>query len=144
MFVGSYGLLEDKNKFPRFVSVLWLKKAFEVTCVNGVLCAVFKTSAGSLWKNRSEQRNLVSQKWVLSFSTLIKFDNYWIRLSMIRRIMEIKEGFIRPRWITPSEIQSIILQIIRNYGLILRRPRSMAVRSLLSINLGRLRIKSLA
>ena len=58
--------------------------------------------------------------------------------------MEIKEGFIRPQWITPSEIQSKILQIVRNSGLILRRPRSMAALSLLSIDLGRLRIKNLA
>ena len=58
--------------------------------------------------------------------------------------MEIKEGFIRPQWITPSEIQSKILQIVRNSGLILRRPRSMAALSLLSIDLGRLRIKNFA
>ena len=63
---------------------------------------------------------------------------------MIGRIMAIKESFIRPRWTTPSKIQSIILQIIRKPDLILRRSKSMAAPSLLSIDLGRLRIKSLA
>ena len=67
-----------------------------------------------------------------------------MRLSMIWKIMEIKEGFIRSRRITPSVIQSIILQIVRNSGLILRSPKSMAAPSLLSIDLGRLRIKNLA
>ena len=43
------------------LSVLRLKKAFEVTCVRGVLCAVFKTSVVSeigqsngVWFRRNE------------------------------------------------------------------------------------------
>ena len=43
------------------------------------------------------------------------FSNYWMRLSRIWRILQIKEGVIhrglRPRWITPSEICRI-LQIL--------------------------------
>ena len=41
------------------------------------------------------------------------FSNYWMRLSRIWRILQIKEGVIhwgrRPRWITPSEICRILL-----------------------------------
>ena len=48
------------------------------------------------------------------------FGNYWIRLSRIWRILQIKEGVIhrglRPRWITPSEICRILH--------ILRKPNS--------------------
>ena len=44
------------------------------------------------------------------------FSNYWMRLSRIWRILQIKEGVIhrgrRPRWITPSEICRI-LHILR-------------------------------
>ena len=40
------------------------------------------------------------------------FSNYWMRLSRIWRILQIKEGVIhrgrRPRWITPSEICRIL------------------------------------
>ena len=46
--------------------------------------------------------------------------NYWMRLSRIWRILQIKEGVIhrgrRPRWITPSEICRILH--------ILRKPNS--------------------
>ena len=46
--------------------------------------------------------------------------NYWMRLSRIWRILQIKEGVInrgqRPRWITPSEIWEILH--------ILRKPNS--------------------
>ena len=45
-----------------------------------------------------------------------KFSNYWMRLSRIWRILQIKEGVIhrgpRPRWITPSKICRI-LHILR-------------------------------
>ena len=48
------------------------------------------------------------------------FSNYWMRPSTIWRILQIKEGVIhrgrRPRWITPSEISSILH--------ILRKPNS--------------------
>ena len=51
--------------------------------------------------------------------TLI-FSNYWMRLSRIWRILQIKEGVIhrgrRPRWVTPSEICRILH--------ILRKPNS--------------------
>ena len=48
------------------------------------------------------------------------FSSYWMRLSRIWRILQIKEGVIhrgwRPRWITPSEICRILH--------ILRKPNS--------------------
>ena len=48
------------------------------------------------------------------------FSNYWMRLSRIWRILQIKEGVInrgrRPRWIAPSEICRILH--------ILRKPNS--------------------
>ena len=50
----------------------------------------------------------------------ITFSNYWLRLSRIWRILQIKEGIIHrgrsPRWITPSEICRILH--------ILRKPNS--------------------
>ena len=50
------------------------------------------------------------------------FSNYWMRLSRIWRILQIKEGVIRrgwkPRWITPSEICKI-LHILRKQNLII-------------------------
>ena len=40
------------------------------------------------------------------------FSNYWMRLSRIWRILQIKEGVIHrgrtPRWVTPSEINRIL------------------------------------
>ena len=45
-----------------------------------------------------------------AFHLHIYFNNYWMRLSILRRIMKIEEGVARQ--ITPSEI-SIILQMIR-------------------------------
>ena len=51
----------------------------------------------------------------------VVFSNYWMRLSRIWRILQIKVGVIhrgrRPRWITPSEICRILH--------ILRKPNSM-------------------
>ena len=52
--------------------------------------------------------------------TMLIFSNYWMRLSRIWRILQIKEGVIhrgrRPRWITLSEICRILH--------ILRKPNS--------------------
>ena len=56
--------------------------------------------------------------------------NYWMRLSRIWRILQIKEGVIhrcqRPRWITPSEICRILH--------ILRKPNSITANSTLKSN----------
>ena len=50
-------------------------------------------------------------------ATPLRISNYWMRLSRIWRILQIKEGVIhrgrRPRWITSSEICRI-LHILRN------------------------------
>ena len=62
---------------------------------------------------------LLTRDWIWLHPDLL-FSNYWMRLSRIRRILQIKEGVIhrgrRPRWITPSEICRILH--------ILRKPNS--------------------
>ena len=64
---------------------------------------------------------LLSLKWSVITVTvsLLTISNYWMRLSRIWRILQIKEGVIhrgrRPRWITRSEICRIItLLFIQN------------------------------
>ena len=59
--------------------------------------------------NLSDKFNLERLSYLGSFVTrCLKISNYWMRLSRIWRILQIKEGVIhrdrRPRWITPSEI----------------------------------------
>ena len=50
------------------------------------------------------------------------FSNYWMRLSRIWRILQIKEGVIhrgrRPRWITPSEICRILDTLRKPHSII--------------------------
>ena len=59
-------------------------------------------------------------KTIIEFGFRMIFSNYWMRLSRIWRILQIKEGVIhrgrRPRWITPSEICRFLH--------ILRKPNS--------------------
>ena len=51
-----------------------------------------------------------------------RFSNYWMRLSRIWRILQIKEGVIhrgrRPRWITPSEICRILHILLKPNSII--------------------------
>ena len=78
-------------------------------------------------KARKINRILTKRAWNYSLISLVTIwlhipiiSNYWMRLSRIWRILQIKEGVIhrgrKPRWITPSKICRILH--------ILRKPNS--------------------
>ena len=79
----------------------------------------YKNSTRLLWQNLTRA---TINYWNTNEEDIMNwiFSNYWMRLSRLWRILQIKEGVIhrgrRPRWITPSEICRILH--------ILRKPNS--------------------
>ena len=76
------------------------------------------------WKARAKIQSLLKEKKFTQKShsrpSCTKPFNYWMRLSRIWKILQIKEGVInrdqRPKWITPSKICRVVH--------ILRKPNS--------------------
>ena len=72
------------------------------------------------WCTITYTRSHIGSLIIVWINVWLIFSNYWMRLSRIWRILQIKEAVIhrgrRPRWITPSEICRILH--------ILRKPNS--------------------
>ena len=108
-------LLRERKLVQRLVNDLFWSRLSKL--IPDWLSCVWKIARTSVIVGKTR---LLSLKVLLRAQERI-FSNYWMRLSRIWRILQIKEGVIHrgrwPRWITPS----LICRILH----ILRKPNSM-------------------
>ena len=97
----------SKDKYPSLFSPQMEAIVFIILQIFYATRAVLKICWGIFGHVTCLDQSRASEKiWCIIIS------NYWMRLSRIWRILQIKEGVIhrgrRPRWITPSEICRIL------------------------------------
>ena len=124
----------NQSKHALYGNFVIIKSRFILAKTNwGVSCTWTSFSNVILKLSRLFQINALND-WTLCYEQCLIshclhcvmkgliLSNYWMRLSRIWRILQIKEGVIhrgrRPRWITPSEICRI-LHILRKQNSII-------------------------